>query len=73
MPARLRDIIRALDGLGIRVRNPKRGSHFLAYDDAGRNYPLSAHNGEKTEISDKYIKGLCRTFEIELDEFKKRL
>ena len=31
------------------------------------------HNGMKTEIPDEYIRGICRAFGIDLDEFKKRL
>jgi len=27
----------------------------------------------KTEIPDEYIRGICRAFGIDLDEFKKRL
>lgn len=33
--------------------------------------PLS--NGARTELSDHYIKGLCRSFELDFDEFKKLL
>ncbi len=36
-------------------------------------YPLPAHNGPKTELSDIYIRGLCRAFGIDEREFRKRL
>jgi hypothetical protein len=36
-------------------------------------YPIPAHNGPKTEIGDHYIRGLCRTFGLDVDEMMKLL
>jgi len=73
MPARLRDIARALGKLGCRLEKPKTGSHWKTYAPDGKMYPLPAHNGEKTEISDNYIKGLCRALGIDEAELRKLL
>lgn len=72
MPARLRDIKRVLTALGIAVEEPSSGSHWKASND-GKTYPIPASNGLKTEISDKYIKGLCRCFSLDVDDFTKKL
>jgi predicted RNA binding protein YcfA (HicA-like mRNA interferase family) len=73
MPARLRDIARALGKLGSRLEKPKTGSHWKAFAPGGQMYTLPAHNGEKTEIGDKYIKGLCRALGIDEAELRKLL
>jgi len=39
----------------------------------GKVYPLAAHNGERSEIRDLYIKGLCRCFDLDESEFRKKL
>ena len=39
----------------------------------GKTYPIPAHNGLKTEISDEYIRGLCRCFGLDETEFRKLL
>lgn len=73
MPARFRDIERALRALGCRVEQPNRGSHHRCYNAAGHMFPLAAGHGGSTEISDLYIRNLCRTLGIDLAEFKKLL
>ena len=70
MPARLRDIVRALAELGVAIEKPNRGSHFKALSASGRKYSIPAHNGEKTEISDEYIRGLCRFLGIDAKRLK---
>jgi hypothetical protein len=65
MPARLRDVARAIEALGGSVEEPNKGSHFKARLNS-QMYPLPAHNGWKTELADVYIRGLCRT--LGLDE-----
>jgi hypothetical protein len=35
--------------------------------------PIPAHGGLKSEISDIYIRALCRTFGWNFDEFKRQL
>jgi hypothetical protein len=72
VPARLRDIQRALGAHGIRVEEPRGGSHWKATD--GRlSYPIPAHNGLKEEIPDKYVRGLCRAFGIDYASFVREL
>jgi hypothetical protein len=73
MPARLREIVAVLKQLGIVVEEPKKGSHFMVRREGVRPYPLSGHNGLKSEISDKYIRGLCAHFGLDVDTFKKLL
>jgi hypothetical protein len=73
MPAWLRSIVLALKELGLVVDEPKKGSHYMVRREGARPYPLSAHNGLKSEITDKYIKGLCAHFGLDLEAFKKRL
>jgi hypothetical protein len=72
VPARLREIIRVFEALGGTVEPPATGSHWKARKD-GRVFPLAAHNGPKTEISDVYIRGLCRCFGLDEDDFRKLL
>lgn len=69
MPARLNDIIRVIRRMGGTVE-PGKGSHQKASLPGGRTYPLPAHNGEKSEISDKYIRGMCRSLGLDEDEFR---
>ena len=72
MPARLRDLRRALEALGVTVTEPSSGSHWRAAKD-GRTYPIPAHNGPKTEIGDEYLRGVCRAFSVDIEELKRRL
>jgi hypothetical protein len=73
MPARLRDIARVcVNYFGLEVEKPSSGSHWKL-KSAKCTYPVPAHNAEKTEIADKYIKGLCRAHEIDYAEMKRRL
>lgn len=64
MPRRARDIIRAVRDLGIELVPPSKGSHYK-FVRGSTVYPIPLHNGEKTEIDDKYINGLCRAFGID--------
>lgn len=73
MPARFRDIKRALLGMGFAVDSPDGGSHWKVRDRAGKLYPLPCHNGERSEITDKYLRALCRTFDIDYNDFLGRL
>lgn len=74
MPARFRDVLRALHALNIDVlRRQGAGSHCILRDEKGHVYTLPLGNGPRTELSDHYIKGLCRSFELDFDEFKKLL
>jgi hypothetical protein len=74
VPARLFALARVLAQFGVDVRPPTGGgSHWRAGRADGRSYRIPAHNGERTEINDKYIRGLCREFGIDYAELKKRL
>jgi hypothetical protein len=73
MPARLRDIVGALKRLGLEVDEPRKGSHFMVRREGSRPYPLSAHNGLRSEIADKYVRGLCAHFGLDVEAFKKLL
>ncbi len=73
MPARFRDIKRALSGFAITAEPPASGSHWKLRDQTGKVYTLPCHNGERSEISDVYLKALCRTFGLDLDEFMRKL
>ncbi len=70
MPARLGDIVRALARFGVAVDEPSKGSHWKANKPGCRVYTLPAHNGKKTELDDKYIRGMCRALGIDEDEFR---
>jgi hypothetical protein len=73
MPARLREIMRVCATFGIEVQKPGGGSHWKARRDGSGTYPMPAPNGERTEIPDKYIRGLCRHFDIDYSEMKRLL
>jgi hypothetical protein len=51
-----------------------RGKHWkFLTADGSKCYPVKAHNGERSEISDIYIKGLCREFGVDESELRKKL
>jgi len=67
---------RALESKGLEVFKPSSGgSHWKVVrpGKSGKTFPIPAHNGEKTEISDSYIKAVCRCFEIDLEDLRKNL
>jgi len=66
-------IARAGRKSGLEVEEGKGTSHWKFKCDGRRTYPIPASNSEKTEIDDIYIKGLCRNFGLDLEEFKKLL
>jgi len=72
VPAKARDISRALKKLGVELIEPNKGSHWKAVK-GGIVYPIPCHNGPKTEISDVYIRGVCRAFGLNEAEFRKAL
>jgi hypothetical protein len=72
MPARLRDLARALQALGVTVEPPSSGSHFKARRGS-IVFPIPAHNGPKTEIDDRYIRAACRAFDLDESELRKLL
>lgn len=70
MPARLLALKRALESMGLEVLKPGSGSHWKAVrpGKGGKTFPIPAHNGEKTEIGDQYIRAVCRCFEIDPED-----
>lgn len=74
MPARFRAVVQALKSYAIEVRTrPGKGSHVILHGGGGLIYPVSLHNGDKTELSDVYVRGICRAFGIDYQEFKSKL
>jgi hypothetical protein len=71
MGVRLRDLQRALAKFQVEVTEPKKGSHWHARGPNGMSYQLPCHNGLKTELDDKYIRGMCRQLDIDYDALKK--
>lgn len=74
MPARLGDLARAAKHLelGVSLRMGK-GSHHVFERSGFRCYPVPAGNGEKTEISDQYIRGMCRALGLNEAELRSLL
>jgi hypothetical protein len=74
MPARFREIAKALKRAGVAVvQRPGKGSHVVLRNASGSTYPLSLNNGDKTELSDVYIRSLCKRFGLDYDDFRKKL
>jgi hypothetical protein len=74
MPARFRDILRVVEEYGKSYERPGRGSHWKIFDPkTGVSYRIPAHNKEKTEIDDIYVRALCRQFGFDYKKFKERL
>jgi hypothetical protein len=73
LPARLAAIVRAATRLGVSVDRPSTGSHWKFQREGFRVYPIPAHNGERSEISDKYIRAMCRALGIDESELRSLL
>jgi hypothetical protein len=74
MPARFWKVGRASKALGIEsFSRGGKGSHVVLMNAAGKTYPVSLHYGPKTEISDVYLRGICRFFGVDYDELKRNL
>jgi hypothetical protein len=72
--ARFSKVISAAASYGITVEKPSGGgSHWKAKKAGFRTYPIPAHRGKKTVIGDEYIRGLCRNFALDLNEFLSKL
>ncbi len=71
MAARLRDVSRALKSFNVEIEPGSK--HYKATRAGARCYTIPAHNGEKTDVVDHYIRGVCRNFGIDEDEFRKLL
>jgi len=73
VPARARNILRALASFGITLVGGRSGTSHWKVTNGTVSYVIPCSNGEKTEISDVYIRGLCRAFNLDPVEFVKRL
>lgn len=73
MAPRLRDLVRELGPLGVRVEEPRSGSHWKVIGARGIVYPISAHNGLREEIPDIYVKRMCRALGLDYEALRKRL
>jgi len=71
MPARMGDIVRAAKHLGLGVEEGDGTSHWKFTREGKRPYPISAHNGAKQEITDLYIRKMCRAMGIDEDELRR--
>lgn len=67
VPARLRDLARALEAYGVKLEE-LHGKHNWRFVRGAFIYPVPAHNGLKSEISDVYVNGAARAFSIEKHE-----
>lgn len=63
---RFRDLKRALIALGCTVSTSRGGSSHYHAEYKGVSYPIPASHGDNTEISDVYVRGVCRA--LGLDE-----
>jgi hypothetical protein len=72
--ARFRDVARAARKRGVVVEAATGGgSHFKFKLEGFRTYPVTAHNGDKEEISASIIKKLCKHFSWDYESFKSDL
>ena len=69
MPARFSAFKRAIETLGGTVIEPNSGSHWKVRIN-GRMYPIPAHNGLRTELSDRWIDGACRSLGIDKETLR---
>ena len=63
MPMRLANFAQWLKAQSVTVTPASR--HFVAGKDGYPVYPIQARNAMKTEIPNKYLKGLCKHFGID--------
>ncbi len=70
MPSRLGDLEKRLIVLGLAVEAPKKGSHWKVRAKDGRMFPLPAHNGRKSEISDVYVRSLAKFVGVSFEDLK---
>ena len=73
MPPRFRDIRRALEKHGVTVTPSKGGSSHWKVEKDGKTYPIPASHGDNTEISEVYIRGVCRALGLDEAELRRSL
>lgn len=73
MPARFRNMVKAAKSYGFELQR-KKGRHvYKLKRDGARAFPITAHNGLKSEITDIYINEFCDQYGIDRQEFRKKL
>ena len=60
------DLMRALKELGVTVEKPSTGSHWRARRPGARCYTIPAHNGMKTKVTRKWLRGMCATLGLDI-------
>jgi hypothetical protein len=74
MPARYPAVRRRLKELGIRLNERTgKGSHVVVDDAKGHVFTLPLHHGQQTELSDIYLRALCRALELDYKVFRQGL
>jgi hypothetical protein len=74
MPARFKRVAKALRKWGVQIeRRAGKGSHAVLHDGQGNIYPIPLTNGDRTELDDVYLRGLCRAFGLEFEDFKRTI
>ena len=69
LPHRLRKIKKRAKAFGLELEEPTRGAHWKLRRGSERPYTITAHSGLNSMISDEYVLGLCRHFEIDREGF----
>jgi len=65
VPARLRALKAVLAKEGIDLETPSSGSHWKFKAPGRGTFPVPAGNGLHSELADKYIRSLCRTYGLD--------
>ncbi len=74
MPPRYRQVKAVLRAMGLQVEERSaKGSHVVITDGKGRTYTIPAHRGDNTELSDPYLRGVCRAFDLDYKAFRKKV
>jgi hypothetical protein len=70
MPRRLRDVLPVLRSHGCTCDHGTK--HYKITRPGMRPYTIPAHNGEKTEVSDEYLRAVARHVGLPADAFLDR-
>ena len=72
MPIRLAELIKRAKNLGLEYEDGGTRHPHRFRKPGARPYTVPAHNGIKTEISDEYVDGLCKCFDIDPEDIRDR-
>lgn len=73
MPPKFRDVKRAFERMGATVSPPTGGGSHWKLQKSGKTYPIPAGHGDKTEISERYVRGACRALDLDEAELRRHL